>query len=238
MVENEKRPTSKVPKEVRAAKIKEARQTPQRNPTTQTTHGNELPNCRALCETALSKDFWFNGSIFTFSYEFAQKSFSTLFVKNFMDSLGLNTRLLHKETNNPLFFSWLTKLQTRAVFRALQRQKSSKTFTHLSDPATSKNLVGHPCQCHPSNCKVNVWTELWSLHQSLSKLHLHREWERVHDKNIYTYHIRHVHWTRKAWSNLDKGRKEIDNQTGIHIVFLIILQDNKNKAAKKEQKIQ
>lgn len=35
MVENENRSSCKVPKEVRAAKMKEARQTSQRNPTTQ-----------------------------------------------------------------------------------------------------------------------------------------------------------------------------------------------------------
>lgn len=56
-IENEIPLKSKLPKEVRAARNKEARQTPQRNPTTQIWHGNELPICRALCETTLSRDF-------------------------------------------------------------------------------------------------------------------------------------------------------------------------------------
>lgn len=54
MDENEIPPNSKVPNEVRAARIKEVRQTPQRKPTTQIWQGNELPICRALCDTTLS----------------------------------------------------------------------------------------------------------------------------------------------------------------------------------------
>lgn len=56
-IENEIPLNSKLPKEVRAARNKEVRQTPQRNPTTQIWHGNELPICRALCDTTLSRDF-------------------------------------------------------------------------------------------------------------------------------------------------------------------------------------
>ena len=64
MEENEMPPNSKVPSEVRAAKNKEVRQTPLRKPTTQIWHGNELPICKAFCDTTLSRDFWFNGSVF------------------------------------------------------------------------------------------------------------------------------------------------------------------------------
>lgn len=55
--ENEIPPNAKVPGEVRAARKNVARQTPQRKPTTQIWHGNELPICSALCETTLSMDF-------------------------------------------------------------------------------------------------------------------------------------------------------------------------------------
>jgi len=66
MEENEMPPNSKVPSEVRAAKNKEVRQTPLRKPTTQIWHGNELPICKAFCDTTLSRDFWFSGSVFIF----------------------------------------------------------------------------------------------------------------------------------------------------------------------------
>lgn len=65
-VENERGPNWKVAKEVKAAINKEVRQTPQRNPTTQIWHGNELPICKAFCETTLSIDFWFCASISLF----------------------------------------------------------------------------------------------------------------------------------------------------------------------------
>lgn len=55
--ENEKTPNSKVPNEVRAARNKLVRQTPQRKPTTHIWHGNELLICRALCETTFSRLF-------------------------------------------------------------------------------------------------------------------------------------------------------------------------------------
>lgn len=45
------------PKEVRAARNRVVRHTPQRKPTTQTWHGKELPICRAFCETTLSIAF-------------------------------------------------------------------------------------------------------------------------------------------------------------------------------------
>lgn len=64
MAENEIPLNSKVPIEVRAARNKEVRQTPQRKPTTQIWHGKELPICRALCDTTFSRDFCPNGSIF------------------------------------------------------------------------------------------------------------------------------------------------------------------------------
>lgn len=57
---NEIPPSSKVPSDVRAARNREVRQTPQRKPTTQIWHENELPICKAFCETTLSRDFWFN----------------------------------------------------------------------------------------------------------------------------------------------------------------------------------
>lgn len=38
------------------ARNKEVRQTPERKPSTQIWQGNELPICRALCETTLSRD--------------------------------------------------------------------------------------------------------------------------------------------------------------------------------------
>lgn len=63
--EKERPPNWKAPNEVRAARNKEVRQTPQRNPTTQIRHGNELPICIALCETTLSRDLWFKASIFS-----------------------------------------------------------------------------------------------------------------------------------------------------------------------------
>ena len=67
MDENEIPPIAKVPSEVRAARTREVRQIPQRKPTTQIWHGNEFPICRALCETTLSRNFWFVGSIFFFN---------------------------------------------------------------------------------------------------------------------------------------------------------------------------
>jgi hypothetical protein len=63
MAENESPPNSKEPKEVRAARKREVRQTPQRKPTTQIWQGKELPICRAFCETTLSKYFLFDVSI-------------------------------------------------------------------------------------------------------------------------------------------------------------------------------
>lgn len=45
------------PKEVRAARKREAKQTPQMNPTTQIWHGKELLITKAFWETTLSKDF-------------------------------------------------------------------------------------------------------------------------------------------------------------------------------------
>ena len=63
LVDNENPPNSKEPNEVRAARNKEVRQTPQRKPTTQIWHGNELPICKALCESTFSRDFWLDISI-------------------------------------------------------------------------------------------------------------------------------------------------------------------------------
>lgn len=68
MDENKMGPKWKVPKEVKAAKKREVKQTPDRNPTTQIWHENELPICSALWETTLSIDFWFNASIFHFHF--------------------------------------------------------------------------------------------------------------------------------------------------------------------------
>lgn len=61
--ENKTGPKWKVPKEVKAARNREVKQTPERNPTTQIWQENELPICSALWETTLSIDFWFNASI-------------------------------------------------------------------------------------------------------------------------------------------------------------------------------
>jgi len=66
----------KVPKEVKAAKKKEVRQTPHRNPTAQIWQENELLICNALWETTLSIDFWFIVSISV------SLSFSTILISN------------------------------------------------------------------------------------------------------------------------------------------------------------
>ena len=60
MAENEIPPNSKEPKEVRTARNREVRQTPQRKPTTQIWQEMELPICKAFCETTLSKYFLFD----------------------------------------------------------------------------------------------------------------------------------------------------------------------------------
>lgn len=83
MAENEKLSNWKVPKEVRAAKINEAMQTPQRNPTTQIWNGNELPIFMALWETTLSIDLWFNGSISLLLSQLIQKKLLHPFSRNF-----------------------------------------------------------------------------------------------------------------------------------------------------------
>lgn len=61
--ENKMGPKLKAPKEVKAAKKNEVRQTPHRNPTAQIWQENELLICNVLCETTLSIDFWFFASI-------------------------------------------------------------------------------------------------------------------------------------------------------------------------------
>lgn len=66
MAENEIPPNSKEPNEVRAARNREVRQTPQRKPTTQIWQENELPIFKAFCETILSRDLRYSGSISLF----------------------------------------------------------------------------------------------------------------------------------------------------------------------------